>query len=104
MLRLVALAVALMISPLAAAQDYPNRPIKLIVPYPAGGAGDMIARPIAEKLRDELGQPIVIDNRGGAQSVIGSEVVARSEADGYTLLINFSGMMATKFFVKNVPY
>lgn len=88
----------------AQSQDYPTKPIRLIVPYAGGGAGDIIARPIAEKLREELGQPIVIENKAGAQSVIGSEFVQRADADGYTLLMNFSTFGATQFFVKGVPY
>jgi len=73
---------------LARAQsDYPNRIIKLIVPYAAGGSSDVVARFIAERMRDRLGQPIVIENRPGAGAIVGSQFVAKSASDGYTLLL-----------------
>jgi tripartite-type tricarboxylate transporter receptor subunit TctC len=71
----------------ALAQAYPNRPVKLIVPYPAGGAGDIVARLIGQHLNKIWGQPVVIDNRTGGSGVIGAEAAARSEADGYTLFL-----------------
>ena len=73
---------------LARAQsDYPSRIIKLIVPYAAGGSSDVVARFIAERMRDKLGQSIVIENRPGAGAIIGSQFVAKSVSDGYTLLL-----------------
>jgi tripartite-type tricarboxylate transporter receptor subunit TctC len=71
----------------AVAQGYPSRPVRLIVPYPPGGSTDFIARPVAERLTERLGQPFVMDNRGGAATVIGAEIAARAPADGYTLLV-----------------
>jgi tripartite-type tricarboxylate transporter receptor subunit TctC len=68
-------------------QNYPTRPIRLIVPYPPGGPTDLIARIINERLAERLGQPVVVDNRGGAATAIGAEIAARSPADGYTLLL-----------------
>jgi tripartite-type tricarboxylate transporter receptor subunit TctC len=76
----------------AAADDYPARPITLIVPYPAGGGNDVLARLVAARMSATLGQPIVIENRGGAGSTIGTRDVARSTADGYTLLIATSSL------------
>lgn len=78
---------AVLADPASAQQNYPARPIRLIVPYPPGGPTDLIARVVNERLADRLGQPVVVDNRGGAATVIGAEIAARSPADGYTLLV-----------------
>ena len=75
-----------------AAQSYPSRPITLVVPYPAGGGNDVIARLVAAKMATNLGQPIVIENRGGAGSTIGTRDVARGAQDGYTILIATSSL------------
>ena len=75
----------------AAAQDYPTRPITLIVPFPAGGGVDAVARIVADRLGQVLGQPIVIDNRGGAGGVIGTRLAARAAPDGYTLVMAHTG-------------
>jgi len=77
-----------------AAQDYPNRPITLIVPFPAGGGVDVIGRIVAEKLSASLGQPVIIDNRGGAAGVIGTRVAKAAAPDGYTLVMATSGSIA----------
>jgi tripartite-type tricarboxylate transporter receptor subunit TctC len=88
----------------AAAADYPTRPITLIVPYPAGGGNDVIARLVAAKMSEGLGQPIVIENRGGAGSTIGTRDVARSEPDGYTLLIATSSLAINPSLYPDVAY
>src|SRR5882724_4783671 len=72
---------------LAMAQNYPARPVRLIIPFPPGGSNDVVGRLIATKLADRLGKQVVVDNRSGAGGVIGTEVVAKSPPDGYTLLI-----------------
>ena len=79
--------VAATTSPLAQAQAYPARPVKLVVPYPPGGSADILGRAIGQKLSDQLGQPVVVENRPGAGTAVGTEFVARSPADGYTLLL-----------------
>ena len=99
MLRLLVLlpfAVAVLLggAPHAAAQDYPAKPITLIVPFPAGGGVDVIGRIVGEKLAAALGQPVIIDNRGGAAGVIGTRVAARAVPDGYTLVMATSGSIA----------
>jgi tripartite-type tricarboxylate transporter receptor subunit TctC len=92
MTRGAAAALVLLLATLsAAAQDYPARPITLIVPFPAGGGVDAVARIVADKLSHALGQPIVIDNRGGAGGVIGTRLAARAAADGYTLVMSHTG-------------
>src|SRR5688572_8420651 len=77
-----------------AAQDYPTRPITLIVPFPAGGGVDVIGRIVAEKISASLGQPVIIDNRGGAAGVIGTRVAKAAAPDGYTLVMATSGSIA----------
>lgn len=75
----------------ASAQDYPTRPIQLIVPFPAGGSTDLVARAIAESLREKLGQAVVVENRAGGGGIVGSEAGARAAPDGYTLVVGGSG-------------
>ena len=76
------------------AQTYPSGPIKLIVPFPAGGSVDMVARHVAKRLGDALGQPVLVDNRAGASGNIGAEAAARAPADGHTLFVSSSGVLA----------
>ena len=88
----------------AAADDYPTRPILLVVPYPAGGGNDVLARLVAAKMSVTLGQPIVIENRGGAGSTIGTRDVARSAPDGYTLLIATSSLAINPQLYPDMAY
>lgn len=76
--------------------EWPARPIRLVVPYPPGGTTDILARPYAEFMRQRLGQPVVVDNRPGASTNIGSEIVARAEPDGYTLLFGQSSLTGNR--------
>jgi tripartite-type tricarboxylate transporter receptor subunit TctC len=78
----------------AAADDYPNRPITLVVPFPPGGSTTIVARIIGDKLAEALGQQIVVDNRGGAGGTIGTRAVSKSAPDGYTLLLGYTGTLA----------
>jgi tripartite-type tricarboxylate transporter receptor subunit TctC len=92
--RRILLAAALAAAPLAAWAAFPERPLRLVVPFPAGGAADLMARGLAQHLGEQLGQQVVIDNRGGAGGTVACEVVARAPADGYTLLFGTMGTQA----------
>ena len=90
----LACALPLVSAQAQSAGDYPNRPVKIIVPFPAGGTSDIMGRLIAEELGRQLGQPFVVDNRGGAGGAIGTDLAAKSAADGYTLLLSGIGSNA----------
>ena len=91
---IVLLAGAAVTALTASAQDYPNRPITLVVPFPPGGSTTIVARIVADKMSELLGQSIVVDNRGGAGGTIGSRTVAKSAGDGYTILLGYTGTLA----------
>ena len=103
-LRTVAAAAFALCAGAANAADYPTRPITLVVPYAAGGGNDVIARIVAEKMGASLGQSIVIENRGGAGGTIATRQVAKSEPDGYTLLIATSSLAINPSLYPNVGY
>jgi tripartite-type tricarboxylate transporter receptor subunit TctC len=109
-LRRLASAPILIVALIAAggpilADDYPSRPIRLIVPYAAGGGADSVARIVAKRVAETIGQPIVIENRGGGGSIIGTELVKNAEPDGYTLLLGQSGPISINPAVyHNLPY
>ena len=100
----VLLAGLLAIGAGAHAQPYPVRPMRLVVPFPAGGTADVIARSIANEASIPLGQPFVIDNRGGANSIIGSEIVAKAPPDGYTLLYVTAALVINPHVYFKLPY
>jgi tripartite-type tricarboxylate transporter receptor subunit TctC len=103
LLPLIALA-AIGINGTASAQTYPNRPIRMVVPYAAGGSVDIIARVIAAKLSDNLGQPVIVENRTGAGGNAGADVVAKSPPDGYTMLLAAAGLAISGALYKNLPF
>lgn len=93
------------LAPLAAgAQTWPTKPVKFIVPYPPGGSTDPMARLIAVKLSDSLGQPFVVENRSGASGTIGTAFVAKSPADGYTFVFVFDYHAVNPFLIPNLPF
>jgi len=97
---------ALLFVPLAGAwaQDYPSRPIRLVLGFPSGGTIDALARSVATQLETQLGRPIVVDNRTGANGIIAAEIVAKSPADGYTMLFSPPALVINQVLLKKVPY
>jgi len=91
--RSLCILVALAMTPIAAAQSYPDKPIRIVVPFAPGGGADYFARPLGQKLTEALGRPIIIDNRGGANGAIGAEIVMQAPPDGYTLLFGSAGVI-----------
>ncbi len=103
--RLPALvAVLLALAAPAVAQDYPQAPIHLVIPFGPGGGSDIVGRIIAQALQDKLGQPVVVDNRPGAGGTIGNEVIAHSPSDGYTLGIMTAGQIIQAIMLKSLHY
>jgi hypothetical protein len=86
------------------AQEYPTKPIKIIVPFAAGGPADVYARFIGVRLQEALGQPVVVEDRPGAGSIIGTDAVAKSAPDGYTLLMMSNTQMVNETLIPNKPY
>src|SRR5512144_152459 len=97
-------ALAALGAPAAGAQDYPNRPVKIIVPFDAGGPADVFARFLAQRLQETMGQPFVVEDRPGAGSIIGTEAVAKSAPDGYTLLVMSNTHTVNESLVPNKPF
>ncbi|MEO8752607.1 MAG: tripartite tricarboxylate transporter substrate binding protein [Casimicrobiaceae bacterium] len=103
--RLAAAAFALTIAAHAVAQPYPNRAIRVVVPFPPGGAVDFYARVVQQPLSELLGQPVVIDNKAGASGMVGAEAVAKSAPDGYTLLLgNIASLAINVGIYAKMPY
>ena len=103
----IALGIALLVSglPAAQAQPYPNKPIRLLVPFPAGGGTDVMARLLGQKMSESMGQPVLIDNRPGSDTIIAADILAKSPADGYTILLTLDIAVTTNpFMYSRLPY
>ena len=101
---LVAGAILSLASACAGAQHYPSRPVRFIVPFPPGGGNDIVGRVIALRLAEALGQPVIVDNRGGAGGRLGTDITAKSPADGHTLLINNISLAVNATLFAKLPY
>ncbi|GAB2817369.1 tripartite tricarboxylate transporter substrate binding protein [Comamonas piscis] len=97
-------AAALALATSGFAQTYPNKAIRVVIPFPPGGTLDVVGRMLGQKLSEQMGQPVVIENKPGASGVIGGETVARAPADGYTLLFSASTHVTAPMTLKSVPY
>ena len=104
LMRATAGALLLLAAPLSMAQAWPARPVRLVVPFPPGGLIDNMARLVGNRLAQELGQPVVIDNKPGAGGNVGAAEVARAPADGYTLLMASPALTISPAIYKNLPY
>jgi tripartite-type tricarboxylate transporter receptor subunit TctC len=109
--RLLGVLVAALVAPAVHAQGaappagaYPTKPITMVVPFPPGGPTDLVARVLAQKIGEQMGQSVLVDNRGGANGNIGAAFVAKAPADGYTILYNTSSITLSPSLYKNVPY
>src|ERR1700722_982028 len=103
--HLLACVLAALAATAASAQTYPSRPIRLVVPFAAGGPADFLGRVLGQKLGETLGQQIVIDNRPGANTILGAQAVARADPDGYTLLMAIDGtLVMNPFLYSKLPY
>ena len=94
----------LALAPPALAQKYPDRPIKLIVPVPPGGGVDLLSRAVGARMQQSMGQPVVVENRAGASAAIGTEMLAKSPADGYTIMMGYSAHATNPIFSTSLPY
>jgi len=107
MMRRLCLAAGLAVAASGAAfaqANYPSQPIKFVVPYPAGGATDTLARTVAQKLSEAWGQPVLVDNKVGASGTIGTALVARAPADGYTVLFGITALIQQQSLMDKLPY
>jgi tripartite-type tricarboxylate transporter receptor subunit TctC len=104
LMRGLIVALATVANTTAAAQNYPTKPIRFVVPFAPGGGTDIIARVLAQGLNGTLGQPVVADNRGGAGSTVGTDIVCKAPADGYTLLLANISLAFNAWLYKSLPY
>jgi tripartite-type tricarboxylate transporter receptor subunit TctC len=93
-----------LLAPAAIAQPYPSKPIRIVVPFAAGGAVDVVARAVGQKMSDQMNNPVVVENRPGASANLGAELVAKAEPDGYTLLMGANGLATNGTLFKKLPF
>src|SRR5258707_7427801 len=103
-IALAVLATWVALTAVAPAQTWPTKPLRAFIPFAAGSATDVVPRAVFEPLAAELGQPIVVENRGGAGGTIGVGAVVRAEADGHTILANSSAHAIAPWIIPNIPY
>ncbi len=103
-MKRVLLSAALVLSTLAHAQSYPTKGVQIVVPFPPGGTVDVVARIVAQGLTEQMGQPVRVENKAGANGIIGSDFVSKSAPDGYTLLVQASIFVINPLFLPDVPY
>lgn len=103
-IRIAAAILATMVAGLAAAQTYPVKPVRVVIPWPPGGSNDIVGRIVAQKLSELSGQQFIVDNRGGASGIVGSEAVAKSPADGYTIMVHSATHVANPHLFPKVPF
>jgi tripartite-type tricarboxylate transporter receptor subunit TctC len=102
--RIAVVLCASLVAQHAAAQAYPAKPVRLVVPFPPGGTNDIVARIIARELSQSMGQQFVVDNRGGASGIIGADSVAKAPPDGYTLMVHSTSHLTNAFSYNKLPY
>ena len=102
--RLTGISALLLVAGLAAAQNYPAKPVRVVIPWPPGGSNDVVGRIVMQKLSESLGQQFVIDNRPGASGAIGSEPVAKAPPDGYTIMVHSTTHLGNGHLYKKLPY
>ncbi|HEU0290883.1 MAG TPA: tripartite tricarboxylate transporter substrate binding protein [Burkholderiales bacterium] len=97
-------AVAALAPMLVFAQNYPVKPVRILIPWPPGGANDVVGRIVAQRMTEQLGQQVIVENRGGASGTIGSDLVAKGPADGYTVMVHSATHVANPHLYKKLPY
>jgi tripartite-type tricarboxylate transporter receptor subunit TctC len=103
-MTLPALFAAMLAPAVVLAQAYPAKPVRILVPWPPGGANDVVGRIVALRMTEQLGQQVIVENRGGASGTIGSELVAKGPADGYTIMVHSATHVANPHLYKRLPY
>jgi len=100
----VTLAVVALVPAAAFAQNYPVKPVRVVIPWPPGGANDVVGRVVAQRLSENLGQQFVVENRGGASGTIGADFVAKGPTDGYTMMVHSATHVANPHLYRKLPY